>query len=247
MRFATHPLVCTDKEARSAVVIVLAWLVANGIKIKFKTKNGKPQGWLMKLLSVVLFFNKGFFTKFTTVIGNSIYFTSEEDYKNKYARPVSLLVTLLHERHHIMQRKKVGLLIHTFIYLFPQVLALLSLGAFWNPWWLLCLIFLAPFPSPGRAWMEQEAYRISEAVMYWAGGWTPNTYLLAKNFTGSNYYYMALPWQTQQYMTTFNIYHEEHMRAAWDSGKNLPKYMMPAYLLMKRVKDRTDQKPRGAV
>ena len=32
-----------------------------------------------------------------------------------------------------------------------------------------CLLFLLPWPSPGRAWLEFRGYRMSLAMKYWIG------------------------------------------------------------------------------
>jgi len=48
-----------------------------------------------------------------------------------------------------------------FCYFTPQIFSLLAFLAFINLWWLLCLVFLLPIPSPGRMISEVRAYRRS--------------------------------------------------------------------------------------
>jgi hypothetical protein len=105
--FAHHALLLSEKQTRSLLVNVIAGLFQCGVKIKFKTKENKPQGWLNRLISVVLFFNKDYLTRYTTVIGKTIWFPSEEHYRDLYDnRPASLLATLLHERRHFEQSEE---------------------------------------------------------------------------------------------------------------------------------------------
>ena len=53
------------------------------------------------------------------------------------------------------------------IYLSPQIFSFLAIGAFWNISFLWCLVFLLPWPSPGRAWLEFRGYKMSLAIKYW--------------------------------------------------------------------------------
>lgn len=55
--------------------------------------------------------------------------------------------------------KRLNLILFSLAYLFPQCLAIFSLLAFVNLWWLLCLLFLLPIPAPFRAMAELRAYR----------------------------------------------------------------------------------------
>lgn len=73
---------------------------------------------------------------------------------------ISVLPTLAHEAFHLYERKKSGMLSYMLAYLFPQTLAMLSLLAFVNLWFLIALVFLAPIPAPFRASMERDGYRI---------------------------------------------------------------------------------------
>ncbi len=66
---------------------------------------------------------------------------------------------------------------------FPQNLFLLSLLGFVNPWFFLFALFVLPFPSPGRAWMELRAYRRSVEIGM-------DIDIIVKYFKSHSYYYM---------------------------------------------------------
>lgn len=63
----------------------------------------KDQSLLMKLLSLLLFFDKGFLTEYTTVVGNTIYLPSCHFVR---VRPISAAVLFLHELTHLYNGKK---------------------------------------------------------------------------------------------------------------------------------------------
>jgi len=153
----------------------------------------KPESRLMKLIGEVLFFNKTFMTSYTTTIGRRIYFprrfTSESEHLRKAC-------TLAHECVHVDDYSR-HRIVFPLSYLFPQVLALLSLlafGVFFHLaflWALLFLVFLLPIPSPGRREAELRGYAISMAMSYWVGRRTRPDYTpYIPIFTGSGYYYM---------------------------------------------------------
>lgn len=102
--------------------------------------------------------------------------------------------TLEHEIVHIFDQQtffgllpKVSAKINTFLFLFlyftPQVFSILSILAFWNLWWLLCLLFLLPLPSPFRMIIEMRAYRRTREL----GGSIKE---LVEKFCTSKYYWM---------------------------------------------------------
>ena len=146
----------------------------------------KQESTLMRCLSKLLFFNKKFMTNFVTVIGNKVYVPTlpwNED------NPYGACEVLSHEFVHMRDGQALGVLFK-FLYLCPQILALLSVFAVWNPWWLLCLVFLLPIPAPFRAYFEFRAYVVSMAVRWWllSNKTDPQYYL--KQFTTGNYYWM---------------------------------------------------------
>jgi hypothetical protein len=158
-------------------------------EIKYKNESS-----LMKLLGKVLFFNKTFMTQYTTTKGTKVYFPNRKDVE---AHPERYFNTLAHEYVHVWDANNapIGFPI---IYLLPQLLAILSLGAFLafiNTWFLLFLIFLvflAPIPSPGRAWAELRGYGMSCKVRKWKHGHVSKDYLDSRveTFAGSAYYFM---------------------------------------------------------
>lgn len=155
----------------------------------------KDQSWLMKLLSKILFFSPNFMD-FTTTIGSTIYLPSEAKVK---ISPVSSTVVFLHELSHIFDNSKEGP-IFSFLYLFPQILALLAIPAFIFFGFKLALfflLFLLPIPAYFRMKEERQAYVISLYVMNKLN--TLYAYnidldqhkdVFISEFSNSNYYYM---------------------------------------------------------
>ncbi len=165
----------------------------------------------MKLLSVVLFFNKGFMDRYVTVLYPRIYVPSLPWNPNK---PLSRISTLAHEYVHMYDRKRLGWLFNI-IYLSPQLFAVFALLAFWNVWWLTALLFLLPLPSPGRTWAELRGYRMTIAIHWWLTGQHVNTVRLQRQFTTSAYYWMC----------PFKKFIERRMLKAIENietGNNLP-------------------------
>ena len=146
----------------------------------------KKQSKLMLVLSKVLFFNKKFMTHYTTTVGNKIYvpdlsFLDDDD---------NAFTVIAHEYVHMCDNKRMGLLFKL-LYLSPQIFALLSLLAFTKLWWLLCLVFLLPFPSIGRTWLEYRGYSMSMACYYFMYGVKPDVKWYLDYFTSSLYYWMC--------------------------------------------------------
>tara|TARA_Y100000034_G_scaffold86397_1_gene103598 strand:+ start:824 stop:1522 length:699 start_codon:yes stop_codon:yes gene_type:complete len=162
----------------------------------------KEDSFLMKTLSFFLFFNKRFMTNYITTIYPNIYVPRWWGRRSKKWNSVEL-ETLAHEYVHLYDRKRLGWLFNV-LYLSPQIFALLAFGAIWNPWWLLCLLFLLPLPSLGRTWLEFRAYKIGLLTRYWIlcsyKNKTEEKYWnfinnegvnwVVKQFSSSAYYYM---------------------------------------------------------
>lgn len=122
---------------------------------KFEVKT-KDRSGLMKVMGFLLRpFNAEFMTRFTTTIGNTVYFPSAEWYE---LNPDRVLRVMAHEYVHLWDNKEHSLF--KLSYLFPQILVVLPMIAFmilaW-PWsWLVlapvvvyllaCLIALASRP-----------------------------------------------------------------------------------------------------
>lgn len=159
---------------------------ARGVKVV-----PKEDSRLMKFLSSVLFFNKGFMTDFATTIGNTIFIP----------KPLWGQVDVLaHEYCHAHDSRRCGVVLYSLRYLFPQCLALLSLlslGAIATPWWppafyfITALIFLgclAPLPAPWRQEYEFRGYKMSLLVLARVYGNVPVGWAL-KQFFSPDYYF----------------------------------------------------------
>jgi hypothetical protein len=171
-------------------------------KIRYKNES-----LLMRLIAIIVcLFNRNFMTDYITTIGNTIYFPNKEYVKNNQ---LSAMAVLAHEIVHVEQSEKYGRVLFSALYLFPQVLALISVFAifavFWLPmlWFLTFLVFLAPLPAPWRAKFEFEGYTMSLFVQDLLGKYRnyPKDVILKdlsmiavrtdqKNFKGSFYYFM---------------------------------------------------------
>ena len=147
----------------------------------------KTTSFLMKVLSVFLFFNKSFMTSYISVIYPRMYVPKLPWKENDH---YSAILVLAHEWVHLSDRKRFGLLFDIG-YLLPQCLAFLSLLApFLSVWWLLCLLFLLPIPSPTRAWLEFRGYSMTMACKWWLTGNEINYYWIERQFVGQWYYFM---------------------------------------------------------
>jgi len=147
----------------------------------------KTTSFLMKVLSVILFFNKSFMTSYISVIYPRMYVPKLPWKENDH---YSAILVLAHEWVHLSDRKRFGRLFDIG-YLFPQCLAFLSLLApFLSVWWLLCLLFLLPIPSPTRAWLEFRGYSMTMACKWWLTGNEINYYWIERQFVGQWYYFM---------------------------------------------------------
>ena len=124
----------------------------------------------MKALGKVLFFNKSFMTRYTTTIGNKIYVPNE-----KYLTSNKWLAEeiIAHEYVHVVDSKRYGFVRFAFMYLFPQILALLALlaipAAFFMSWvalvFLLFLLLAMPLPAYWRRQFELRGYTMSLFVI----------------------------------------------------------------------------------
>lgn len=153
----------------------------------------KEQSRLMRFLGKVLFFVPNFVGRYTTTLGSTIY-ASKQLQEDTLPIP-----TLAHECQHILDNKRLWIL-YPVIYLFPQILAVLSLlstlaiwFSMWHLLWLLCLLFLAPIPAPGRVWVEKRGYLMSLVCYCWLYDTTLASNQLSfmlQQFTGPAYYFM---------------------------------------------------------
>lgn len=101
----------------------------------------KGSSWFMRILSVLLFFNRGFMGDFVTTIGRMIWVPDDWTGWNALTRAS----ILRHELVHLRQQEKYGMLLYAVIYLlFP-----LPFGLAW-----------------GRAYLEKQAYEESIRARY---------------------------------------------------------------------------------
>lgn len=148
----------------------------------------KDQSTLMKILGVVLFFNKDFMGRYSTTIGSTVYFPSKKwvlENRNASAK------ILAHELVHIADSKSMWGFVFSYSYLFPQILASLALVSIFGSFlWLLFLIFLLPFPSPTRTFFELRGYAVSDFITFKQTRKFIPTDFLVSQFTTSKYYFM---------------------------------------------------------
>lgn len=146
----------------------------------------KRESTLMKVISKILFFNPNFMTKFITVIGSKVYVPAKPW---KKANPYGAIEILCHEWVHMKDAKSMKFRFK-FLYLFPQILAVLAVLGFWNPWFFLALLCAAPIPAPWRTKLELRGYTMSMSVRWWLKRQEPNYDWYVEQFVGPNYYYM---------------------------------------------------------
>ena len=156
-------------------------------KIHAFSLESKEDSGLFCVLSKIVFWNKRFNTDYVTTLYPKVYVPSlpwkEEDHFGAFS-------VLAHEYIHLKDRKRLKFFFNL-LYLSPQVFSLLSLFSLvHSSWWLLCLLFLLPIPSPGRAWLEYRGYRCNMAIWYWITEDRIDFDWIANQFVGSPYYWM---------------------------------------------------------
>jgi hypothetical protein len=159
---------------------------------KFPTAriNYKNESVFMKILGLILFFNKEFMTGYTTVIGKTIYFPSRDWLERSYCRAGKIAA---HEFVHMHE-------VNSFLYLFPQILALFSVFSLfsvvssWFLFSLLFLVFLIPWPAYWRTRYELNGYAMN---LFLLGLHIPeydykkDASSMSDQFVSSSYYYMS--------------------------------------------------------
>lgn len=136
----------------------------------------KNQSLGQKILGRLLFFNREYMTEYTSTFGTKVYFPSTDFVAQDRMRAFRILS---HEYVHILDAtksvwKKNRRITFSLLYLFPQFLALFSLGAILSIWFgkwflifLLFLIFAAPLPSFTRTIIEMRGYWMNLAITLW--------------------------------------------------------------------------------
>ena len=127
---------------------------------KSSSKLMKAIGWLFGVTKI----SPEFMTQYITTIGDTVYYP---DHMLENPDSESMLRVIAHETMHVADAKSLSKPLFSFLYLFPQslaVLSLLSFLAFWKLSFLWCLLFLlclAPIPAPFRYLFELRAYRVN--------------------------------------------------------------------------------------
>ena len=163
----------------------------------------KDQSLFMRILGVLLFINPAFMSKFTTVIGNTVYVPTAKWVEDS---PLRALFVLTHEFVHMWDRNLSKLLyrydLFSLGYVSIQVWGLLSLSAFLsfiNLWFLFCLLpvaLLAPWPSPWRTKIEANGYAMTMYIRFLTIDPKYNKeegaeLLAKKHFASKQYYWMC--------------------------------------------------------
>ena len=148
--------------------------------------RGKRDSTLMRVVDRLLFFNPHFMDRYVTTFYPRIYVPDGPWQQRSIESRISVLA---HEYVHLRDRQRLGWSFNL-LYLAPQIFSLCAIGAIWNPWWLLSILFLLPWPSPGRTWLELRGYTMSIAMHWSLRGERANLSWIETQFTGSNYYWM---------------------------------------------------------
>lgn len=158
---------------------------------KYQLKIGfKDESRFMRTLGKLMFFNPAFMQRFTTTIGSTVYFPTRAWVS---ANTDAAARVLAHELVHIADAKKMTSKLFSMCYLSPQIFAIFSLLAiFGSCWWLVCLLFLLPLPSPARTFLELRGYAMTDAVTHKqtnGNAFAPIEFL-RRQFTSGAYYFM---------------------------------------------------------
>jgi len=169
------------------------------INVKIKNKNGSK---ILRLIRPILeLFNKNYWKGYITTLLSTIWIP---DKWSETTDVKTQLEIVTHEVIHMKRSKQLSFFVYAILYLFPQILVLLSLFAFlaipFGTSWLFCLlflIFLAPIPAPFRYLIELEAYRTRLIIYKYAWNATPEKIEFAKDDIINNLskgdYYFAWP------------------------------------------------------
>jgi hypothetical protein len=159
-------------------------------------------------------FNPNYMTSVVTTIGSTVYWPEERWEQEPDWRRFS---TQAHEAQHVLDSRKYWY-VFAWSYLMPQLGAVLSLGALgaiWNLWYFVCLLFLVLLvpglvPSPRGFW-ELRAYRISHAMHTLRYGAPSLRYAerIADIFAGPKYMWMDTnkSYTTRMLMETSELVH----------------------------------------
>jgi len=153
----------------------------------------KDASWLMWFVNLFIgLFNKDFMTKYITTIGPVVYLPSKA--WQEQTDQINFCIDIAHEYVHVCDRYRMGIWF-SLSYLFPQILALPALlcffGFIWPPAWfcLIFLVFLAPWPSPGRTYIESRGYAANILTATLLGPYSVSMQEIASSISGNGYYW----------------------------------------------------------
>lgn len=147
----------------------------------------KSESLLQRVIGKLMFFNRAYMERFTTTLYPKVYLGAGSVEQTDRGQAA----LLAHEFVHLwdQKRSRIGFPLK---YLFPQVLALGALGAFWHLWCLAFLLALLPIPAYWRMQYELRGYAMNCAMQFWMNGYIDPDYkkFVVSQFTGWNYYRM---------------------------------------------------------
>jgi len=209
--------------------------LSKDIPIKVAYKN---ESRLMKLIGMILFFNKGFMDMYITTLSDTVYYPSKLWVQEN---PRDAMLLMAHEYVHMKDNRRLGKIAYPIMYLFPQIFAILSLLvvlSFFIPYAWLSLVFLlcaGPIPSPSRKYIELRGYKMSLYASYlYMKGELFSDESIAKSldnqieyynsqFTGAAYYFMW-PFGVNEDLTDFaEIIKTEDLSKSDDIYSNVTK------------------------
>lgn len=173
----------------------------HGLEIIIKNKD-YPEGLYGIVSRFIKLFNPRMDDSYVTVLFGNVWVPGNwfDESGRLEKKEMQVIEILMHEMVHEYDRKKLGNMLFTLIYLFPQFLGLLSLLSIlsfiwpWMIWFLAFSVFLLPLPAPGRAWLEVRGYRINVAIAKLFNG---ERYaevfagmIFNRQFKSSSYYWM---------------------------------------------------------
>jgi len=184
----------SDYKRRTELLIEELKIKYPKFEIKFKDESK-----LMKFFGILAQFNKKFMSRYTTVIGYTVYFPSRKWMAENWRKT---FYVLSHESIH-MANHDANPIKHVLGYTFPQNLSVFSFIAVLaaiNPAFLIFLAFLTalgPWPAPFRVKEETRGHWMNCKIAEWEGYSVSEEYLdrTAKKVCGWDYYNPLHPWK----------------------------------------------------
>lgn len=163
------------------------------VKIRYKDSNHLP--WYNRFCFwVATLINPAFMTRYVTVVGSTIYFPTEEFFKDDEERTFAVLA---HEMVHVYDRAMhKWKWVFNLKYAFPQILSplcLLGFLGFLHPalFSLFALALLAfPWPAPWRVKYERRGYAMTAFVLSLQHRQLDRDHVI-KQFNTRAYYWMS--------------------------------------------------------